>query len=67
MSCQCFREAFGDTHKVKTGVRLGKMSFRLVVVPKRASTYEFNLNCNNSTRLTSPTGEGLPSHDFKLK
>ena len=29
--------AFGDTHKVKTGVRLGKMSFRLVVVPKRAS------------------------------
>ena len=30
-------EAFGDTHKVKTGVRLGKMSFRLVVVPKRAS------------------------------
>jgi len=28
--------AFGDTHKVKTGVRLGKMSFRLVVVPKRA-------------------------------
>ena len=26
---------FGDTHKVKTGVRLGKMSFRLVVVPKR--------------------------------
>ena len=31
-------EAFGDTHKVKTGVRLGKMSFRLVVVPKRASS-----------------------------
>ena len=30
-------KAFGDTHKVKTGVRLGKMSFRLVVVPKRAS------------------------------
>ena len=30
--------AFGDTHKVKTGVRLGKMSFRLVVVPKRADS-----------------------------
>ena len=34
---------------------------------KKITTYEFNLNCNNSTRLTSPTGEGLPSHDFKLK
>ena len=34
-------EAFGGTHKVKTGVRLGKMSFRLVVVPKRASCHVF--------------------------
>ena len=33
--------AFGDTHKVKTGVRLGKMSFRLVVVPKRGDGSRF--------------------------
>ena len=34
-------EAFGDTHKVKTGVRLGKMSFRLVVVSKRGDGSRF--------------------------
>ena len=33
--------AFGDTHKVKSGVRLGKMSFRLVVVPKRGDGSRF--------------------------
>ena len=33
--------AFGDTHKVKIGVKMGKKSFRWVVVPKRRTQATF--------------------------